>query len=102
MGTTSHKSNHSIEAWRNIFKTRGLNIDKIKTLPENIGNLNRKDELINWFNNNKVDEDFVIINDDKSLNDLPHFLKKNLVQTSPYIGLTAEHSEAISSILRTG
>jgi hypothetical protein len=102
MLTTSHKAKFSIEEWKNIFKYRGITIEKIKTLPENFNNLNRKDEIVNWFKVNNVHEAFVIIDDDKSLNELPDFLKKNLVQTSPYIGLTEEHSEAIKSILRNG
>jgi ATP-dependent helicase/DNAse subunit B len=101
--TTSHKSNFSIEEWKNIFRNRGINIEKIKSLPENINNLSRKDEIVNWFKiNNNADENFVIIDDDKSLNELPDFLKANFIQISPYIGLTEEHSEAIKSILRKG
>lgn len=99
MLTTSHKSKFSIEEWINIFKNRGINIEKIKSLPENHSNLSRKDEIVNWFNINNVDEHFVIIDDDRSLNELPVFLKEHLIQTSPYIGLTEEHSEAIKSIL---
>ena len=102
MLTTSHKANFSIEEWKSIFKNRGINIEKIKLLPENFNNLSRKDEIVNWFNVNYVDEDFVIIDDDKSLNELPNFLKDNLVQTSPFIGLTEEHLEAIKSISHRG
>lgn len=102
MLTTSHKSKFSIDEWKSIFKIRGINIEKIKSLPENFNNLSRKDEIVNWFNLNNVDEDFVIIDDDKSLNELPNFLKDNLVQTSPYIGLTEEHLEAIKSISLKG
>lgn len=102
MLTTSHKSKFSIEKWKNIFKNRGINIEKIKSLPENFSNLSRKDEIVNWFYINNVDENFVIIDDDTSLNDLPDFLKENFVQTSPYIGLTEEHSEVIRSILYKG
>ena len=100
--TTSHKSKFSIDEWKSIFKNRGINIEKIKSLPENFNNLSRKDEIINWFSDNNVDEDFVIIDDDKSLNELPNFLKENLVQTSPYIGLTEEHVEAIKFISLRG
>lgn len=100
--TTSHKSNYGIEEWKNIFKTRGIKIEKLISLPENIHNLNRKDEIVNWFNFNNINEDFIIIDDDKSLNDLPAFLKGKLIQTSPYIGLTEEHSDAINSILDKG
>jgi 3-oxoacyl-ACP reductase-like protein len=98
--TTSHKANYSIEEWKSIFNNRGINVEKIKTLPENINNLSRKDEIVNWFYSNNVDEDFVIIDDDKSLNELPPFLKVNLVQTSSHIGLVAEHEEIIKSILQ--
>jgi len=99
MLTTSHKSNFSIEEWKDIFKSRGVNIQKIKSLPKNLDYLNRRDEIVNWFNINNINEDFIIIDDDKSLNDLPDFLKKNLVQTSSYIGLTEEHLETVNAIL---
>jgi HAD domain in Swiss Army Knife RNA repair proteins len=99
MLTTSHKSKFSIEEWRNIFKNRGIHIKKIQSLPENFDNLSRKDEIVNWFNINNVHENFIIIDDDKSLNELPRFLKEKLIQTSSHIGLTDEHLEAIKSIL---
>ena len=42
MLTTSHKSKFSIEEWKSIFKNRGINIDKIKSLPENVNNLSQE------------------------------------------------------------
>ena len=39
MLTTSHKAKFSIEEWKSIFKNRGINIKKIKSLPENLKNL---------------------------------------------------------------
>lgn len=98
MLTTSHKAKFSLEEWKSIFKNRGINIQKLYALPENFNNLSRKDEIVNWFNTNKVEENFVIIDDDKSLNELPAFLKAHLIQTSPFIGLTEEHLAAIKSI----
>lgn len=100
--TTSHRSKFSVEEWKSIFKNRDVNIEKIELLPETFNNLNRKDEIVNWFNINDISEDFIIIDDDKSLNDLPDFLRENLIQTSPYIGLTEEHAEAIRFILNKG
>lgn len=100
MLTTSHKSNFSIEEWKDIFKNRGITIERLKPLPGNFTNISRKDEIINWFNLNNVNEDFVIIDDDKSLNDLPDCLKKNLIQTSPYIGLTEEHLDIVKFIIQ--
>ena len=99
MLTTSHKSNHTLEEWKKIFKNRDIDANKIKSLPENIKNLSRKDEIMNWFNLHNINEPFLIIDDDKSLNDLPEYLKKNLVQTSAQIGLNDSHNEIISAIL---
>jgi len=91
MLTTSHKTNFSIEEWKNIFRNRGIHTNKIEHLPENIDNLNRKDEIVNWFKVNNTEENFIIIDDDTSLNDLPDYLKAHLVQPSSLIGLTEEH-----------
>lgn len=97
--TTSHKSTYSIDEWKVLFKNRGLEIEQLVCLPPNVSNLSRKEEIVNWFHAHTVQEDFVIIDDDKSLNDLPDFLKEKLVQTSPIIGLTEEHLEAIRAIV---
>lgn len=40
-------------------------------LPQNTQHFSRKDELMQWFGIHKPDEAFVIIDDDKSLNELP-------------------------------
>ena len=100
MLTTSHKSNYSIEEWKTIFSNRGINIKRLKTLPHNLDNLSRKDEIVNWFNANNVREDFVIIDDDKPLNALPQFLKKHLMLTSAQVGLKEEHAEIIRKASR--
>lgn len=100
--TTSHKSNYSIEEWKSIFTIRGISIENFKTLPQNLNNISRKEEIVNWFNSNSVIDSFVIIDDDKSLNELPKYLKDNLIQTSSYIGLTEAHVETIKSILNRG
>ena len=97
--TTSHKSKFSIEEWKSIFELRGVIIQNLKVLNENIKELNRKDEILNWFNLNDVNEDFVIIDDDTSLNDLPAFLKDRLLLTSPFIGLIDSHLEQINKML---
>jgi hypothetical protein len=100
--TTSHKARFSIEEWKNIFQNRDIKIENILSLPENFNNHSRKDEIVNWFKVNNINEGFVIIDDDKSLNELPDFLKPNLVQTSPYIGLTEAHIQDVNAILYKG
>ena len=99
MLTTSHKSNFSVEEWKSIFKNRNINIEHLECLPANVGNLSRKEEIMHWFNVNTINDNFIIIDDDKSLNDLPYYLKESLVATSPYIGLTEEHLEIAKTIL---
>ncbi len=97
--TTSHKANYTIDEWKDIFKKRCINAERIKSLDTNIDNLSRKDEILKWFNGNSISEPFVIVDDDTSLNSLPDFLKGNLVLNSSYIGLTNEHLESIKAVL---
>ncbi len=98
--TTSHKSSYSISEWKNIFLKRGIFIQKLDVLNENKLGLSRKEEIENWFKSNSVNQPFLIIDDDKSLNGLPKSLKQNLVQTSSMIGLTIGHLEEIRFKLR--
>lgn len=85
---TSHKTNFTLKEWEAMFERRGIKIDSITRLPENIANLNRKDELLAWFQTKPAESNFIIIDDDKSLNALPAQLKKHLIQTSASVGLT--------------
>lgn len=100
MLTTTHKSRFTIDEWKQIFKTRGLRVNNLCKLEENVNFLNRKDEVINWFNLNTYNDDFVIVDDDKSLNGLPSFLKDKLVLTKPMIGLTDSHLDEIKVALK--
>ena len=94
--TTSHKSNYTNEQWTILFKNR--NIDAvIETLPKNVDNLSRKNEIINYLNTNL--NDYLIIDDDSQLNTLPSHIKEKLILTSPLIGLVEEHIEKILKIL---
>lgn len=86
--TTSHKHKYTLNEWNNIFRRRNINVNKISRLPRNTKYLNRKEELIRWFNAENSKGRFIIIDDDKSLNALPEFLKDKLIQTSGSVGLT--------------
>ncbi|AFL82412.1 hypothetical protein Aeqsu_2973 [Aequorivita sublithincola DSM 14238] len=97
--TTSHKHKYTLNEWKDIFKLRNINTNKITRLPENTAHLNRKDELIIWFNSKHINDKFIIIDDDKSLNALPKFLKDRLILTSGSVGLTERLAdEAIEKI----
>jgi hypothetical protein len=97
--TTSHKSRYNLKEWKAIFSKRGLNNFKLEKLNENIDNLNRKEEVINWFASNKLPTDFIIIDDDTSLNDLPLYLKEKLILTKPLIGLNERDIEGLAYLL---
>ena len=86
--TTSHKHIYTLKQWIDIFKRRNINVNKITRLPENTNHLNRKDELMRWFTSEHLGGIFIIIDDDKSLNALPEYLKDKLIQTSASVGLT--------------
>ncbi len=86
--TTSHKHSFTLEGWIEIFKHRGIVLYTISRLPQNISNLTRKQELLEWFTPKNSSEKFIIIDDDKSLNGLPEILKSRLIQTSGSVGLT--------------
>ena len=82
--TSSHKNNYSNDEWKSIFKKRGIDIE-IEIL-ETDKNLSRIEEILSWKNENN--EEFLIIDDDKSLNDLPKFYKERLILTSSMLGLS--------------
>ena len=83
--TTSHRNNYSISEWIDIFSNRGIIISDLSILPYTDS---RIDGIKDWCSKNT--EDFIIIDDDKSLNDLPFNIKKNLIQTISFIGLREE------------
>ena len=99
--TTSHKSRFSLSQWKIIFERRGLNVNKLESLNDNTDFQSRKVEILNWFDSNDIHEDFIIIDDDKSLNDLPKFYKDRLVLTSTLIGLNEVHWAQIQAIVST-
>lgn len=97
MLTTSHKSRFNIQEWKEVFQRRGITVNNLKSLDESNFGVSRKDEILNWVNLNTINDDFVIIDDDKSLNALPQFLKDNLILTSSMVGLTDSHFDIIKS-----
>lgn len=96
--TTSHKSTYSLSQWKDLFKTRGLNVS-IDKLDDNVGRLSRKDEILHWLDN-KHPKDYVIIDDDKSLNGLPAAIKQKFVLTSSIVGLNEENALSAIDVLK--
>ncbi len=86
--------------WELIFKTRGI-IAKTEILEPNHENLNRKAELLRWFTKRLIKESFVIIDDDKSVNDLPEYIRSRAIVTSGTVGLVSDQVVEAISILRS-
>ena len=99
--TTSHKSRFSLSQWKIIFERRGLNVNKLESLNDNTDFQSRKVEILNWFDSNDIHEDFIIIDDDKSLNELPKIYKDRLILTSSLVGLNESHWADIQNIVST-
>lgn len=97
--TTSHKSRFSLSQWKIIFERRGLNVNKLESLNDNNDFQSRKVEILNWFESNDIHDDFIIIDDDKSLNDLPKFFKNRLILTGSLVGLNESHLVDIQDIV---
>ncbi|MBV2226883.1 MAG: hypothetical protein KUL85_08485 [Sphingobacterium mizutaii] len=61
--------------------------------------VSRKTEIIDWISRHKLkSEEVLIIDDDKSLNDLPLNFKERLVLTNPYVGLNNQNE--LKSVLK--
>ena len=94
--TTSHKHKYTLKEWNTIFRRRNISVNKITRLPKNTNHLNRKDELIHWFNAKHLKDKFLIIDDDKSLNNLNNEMKNKLILTELMKGFNLDKlNEAI-------
>lgn len=98
--TTSHKSKYDSSHWNEIFRNRDILVNYIDRLPTDSSKLSRKDEILSWYYSSNHSEGFVILDDDKSLNDLPKNIKNHLVLTSSSLGLTDELAEEAIGKLR--
>lgn len=87
--STSHRHKYSVDIWTDMFERRGIHFNSLSIIETKCSTkISRKDEIVKWIeiNHYKLNE-FIIIDDDKSLNGLPQNFKQRVVLTSPYIGL---------------
>jgi len=87
--STTHRFRFNVSQWKEIFKRRGILAKKLSIVDLPLeNNWTRKMEIQYWISkHNFSTDDLVIIDDDKSLNDLPADLKQRLVLTNSYVGL---------------
>lgn len=97
--TSSHRFRFTQKQWKDIFLNRGVSVGSIMPLGVNGSRLNRKEEILSWLILNNPSEKFLIIDDDKSLNDLPPHIKERLILTQSMIGLNSSHLPEIQKKL---
>ncbi|MCY6413430.1 HAD domain-containing protein [Acinetobacter sp. VNH17] len=88
--TTTHRINYNLMEWNQIFELRGIHVDKISKINDAkkaIDIKKRNVEIEEWFSNNKTAE-FLILDDDKSLNELTDNLKNRWIQIDSMLGIT--------------
>jgi hypothetical protein len=87
--TTSHRFRFTIQEWKSIFRNRGVEVVSIEKLPESDSyNTNRKEDILRWLAQRPSIDNYIILDDDKSLNDLPSEVKNKLILTQSTVGLT--------------
>jgi hypothetical protein len=80
-----------------MFESRNI-LGSVSRLNDDLIHSKRINEVLNWCETNKSNK-FVILDDDKSLNDLPDIIKNHLVLCDGGVGLTREKTELAIKIL---
>lgn len=97
--SSSRRKGKTIEEFNTIFNNRGILTRIVGFLPNKIELKSRKQEIEQFINSKQL-ESFLIIDDDKSLNDLKFDLKSKLVLTESFKGFNDESLKKAISILK--
>ncbi|MDI9877763.1 CPCC family cysteine-rich protein [Flectobacillus rivi] len=100
--TTTHRINYDETRWKEIFRLRGLNfetISKLNNKTEISQLLDKGSEIKEWVENKGQEHNYVIIDDDQSINALPEYIKERWVATKPSVGFDKEALEKALLIL---
>ncbi|RKO71245.1 hypothetical protein D7322_13940 [Sphingobacterium puteale] len=102
--SSSHRFRYTIAKWKKMFFDRDIRIGSLTLLDDVNQHLNhrftRKDQVLSQIaRQNILPEQMIIIDDDKSLNELPQAFKSRLVLTSSYIGLNEMDLPKLKTIL---
>lgn len=100
--TSTHRIHHDKTEWQILLNNRGIFPDSISIINgvksfSEIGK--RIDEILEWKNNNP-NADFIILDDDKSLRDLPENLKSHWVECQFLTGFNDPCLQNASRILK--
>ncbi len=100
--TTTHRIKYDETKWKEIFRARGLNFETISKLNDKteLGQLmDRGTEIKEWVETKGHSKNYIIIDDDQSINALPDYIKDRWVATRPLIGFDKEALEKALLIL---
>lgn len=100
--TSTHRIKYDETKWKEIFKNRGLNfetISKLNNKTEISQLLDRGTEIKEWVEKEGMNVNYVIIDDDLSINALPDDIKQRWVSTKSTIGFDKEALEKALLIL---
>lgn len=101
--TTTHRIAYSNEKWKEIFNNRGIPVEVIEKVNAKLTLSEMKDrgkEIKEWIDHFGVNQNFVIIDDDLSINALSPEIKRKWVMTKSMIGLDESCTEEAMEILR--
>lgn len=98
--SSTRRTNKSLKEFNNIFKNRGIINQIIGFLPNYTNCKNRREE-IELFLEEKKSEEYLIIDDDKSLNGLKEQVKRNLVLTEYLKGFDSEKLKEALKIIES-
>ncbi|MFD1469566.1 HAD domain-containing protein [Hymenobacter caeli] len=103
--TSTHRISYSVEEWKVLLMTRGIKptaLAKINGLVALDAMRDRAAEIEAWVNGPGVGKNYVIIDDDLSINRLSSVIKNRFVLTKPMIGLDEAAALKALNILRNG
>ncbi|MGH1338082.1 MAG: HAD domain-containing protein [Aureispira sp.] len=97
--SSSRRKTSSLEAFQGIFERRGVAAKLAGFLPDYPNCHSRKEEILTFITTMKI-SNFLILDDDKSLNGLAPVYKERLVLTSYFQGFKEEQLALATTILK--
>lgn len=98
--SSTRRTVKSLEEFNSIFENREIQTSITGFLPEYAKAKSRREEIELFLNENDFDK-YLILDDDKSLNDLTPDIKKNLVQTELLTGFDSTKLDAALEAIST-
>jgi hypothetical protein len=100
--TTTHRVNHSREGWKVLFQHRGIDSRQLSKVNdasdlEEVGK--RGQEIMEWVESKPIGANFVILDDDASLANLPDHIRSRWIRTGSFRGLTFQDAESALRLL---